>query len=50
MSPAVSLAAAVASLMLWLVLAFVVPVASGVVHLLLAVGVVLLVRWYALAY
>ena len=50
MSPAVSLAAAVASLVLWTVLAFVAPVASGVVHLLLAVGVVLLVRWYALAY
>jgi hypothetical protein len=50
MTPVMSLAAGVASLLLWVVLAFVVPVASGVVHLLLAAGVVLLVRWYALAY
>jgi hypothetical protein len=50
MSPTVSLAAAVASLLLWVVLAFAVPVASGAVHLLLAAGVVLLVRWFALAY
>src|SRR5690606_11430808 len=50
MSPAVSLVAAVASLLLWIVLAFVVAVPSGVVHLLLAAGVVFLVRWFALAY
>lgn len=50
MTPTMSLAAGVASLLLWVVLAFVVPVASGVVHLLLAAGVVLLIRWYALAY
>lgn len=50
MTPTMSLAAGVASLLLWVVLAFVAPVASGVVHLLLAAGVVLLIRWYALAY
>ncbi len=49
MSPPLSLALAVASLLLWLVLAFAVPVEAGAVHLLLAAGVVLLVRWYALA-
>lgn len=50
MSPTVSLVAGVASLLLWVVLAFVMPVASGVVHLLLAAGTVLLIRWYALAW
>lgn len=50
MSPALTLAAAVVSLLLWIVLAFGVPVAAGAVHLLLAIGVVLLVRWYALTY
>ena len=48
MTPAVSLAAGVVALLLWIVLAFAVPVAAGAVHLLLAAGVVLLVRWYAL--
>jgi hypothetical protein len=48
MSPAVSLIAAVAALLLWLVLAFAVPVTAGAVHLLLAAAVVLFVRWYAL--
>ncbi|MFZ5624840.1 MAG: hypothetical protein ACOY71_10490 [Gemmatimonadota bacterium] len=32
----------------WIVLGFVTPLASGYVHLLLAVSVVLFVRWYAL--
>ena len=48
MTPAVSLAAGIVALLLWIVLAFAVPVAAGAVHLLLAAGVVLLVRWYAL--
>jgi hypothetical protein len=39
---------ALASLAAWAVLVFVVPVTSGVVHLLLAVGATLLVRWWAL--
>ena len=50
MSSTVSLVAGVASLLLWILLAFVMPVASGVVHLLLAAGTVLLIRWYALAF
>lgn len=50
MSPALSLTAALACLLLWVVLAFVVPVAAGAVHLLLAAGVILLVRWYALSF
>ncbi len=39
-----TLLAAVAALVLWVVLAFVVHVPSGWVHLLLAAGVLLLVR------
>jgi hypothetical protein len=40
--------AAKAALVAWLVLVFVVPVGLGIVHLLLAAGVVLLIRWWAL--
>ncbi|HTT69415.1 MAG TPA: hypothetical protein VMF70_15430 [Gemmatimonadales bacterium] len=40
----ISLALAIVSLLAWLVLVFVHPVASGWIHLLLAAGVVLLVR------
>ena len=43
-----TLVIALASLAAWVVLAFVVPVTSGAVHLLLAVGATLLVRWWAL--
>jgi len=39
---------ALASLVLWVVLAFVMGVKPGVVHLLLALGSTLLVRWWAL--
>ncbi|MBA3259429.1 MAG: hypothetical protein H0T68_08195 [Gemmatimonadales bacterium] len=42
------LAGAVVSLLGWVLLAFVTPVVSGVIHLLLAVGTTLLVAWWAL--
>ncbi len=42
--------AAVLSLIAWVLLAFVFPVGVGAVHLLLAIGTTLLVRWYALKY
>ena len=40
--------AALVSLGAWVVLTFVVPVGLGIVHVLLALGVVLLIRWWAL--
>ena len=43
-----TLVIALASLAAWAVLVFVAPVTSGVVHLLLAFGTTLLVRWWAL--
>ena len=46
MSP--SLLLALASLVTWAVLTFATPVSSGAIHLLLAVGTTLLVRWWAL--
>ena len=46
MSP--SLLLAVLSLIAWAILAFGIAVHSGAVHLLLAVGTTLLVRWWAL--
>jgi hypothetical protein len=46
MSP--SLLLAVLSLVAWAILAFGIAVHSGAVHLLLAVGTTLLVRWWAL--
>ena len=39
---------AIVCLAAWVVLAFAVPVKAPAVHLLLAVGVTLLVRWWAL--
>ena len=42
----ISLVVAIASLAIWVVLVFVTPVQSGVIHLLLAVGATLLVRWW----
>ena len=48
MSSRISLALALASLGLWYVLAFVTGVTAGAVHLLLAAGAVLAVRWWAL--
>jgi hypothetical protein len=44
----VTLVAAVACLALWVVLVFVQPVGLGVVHLLLAGGAALWIRWWAL--
>ena len=41
---------ALASLVLWVVLAFVLGPKPGVVHLLLALGSTLLVRWWALRF
>ena len=39
---------AVVSLVLWVILAFILGPKPGVVHLLLALGSTLLVRWWAL--
>ena len=39
---------ALASLILWAILAFVLGPKPGVVHLLLALGTTLLVRWWAI--
>ena len=38
---------ALASLVLWVVLAYLRPVGLGIVHLLLVAGAVLLIRWWA---
>jgi hypothetical protein len=46
MSPTLLLA--VVSLAAWALLTFATPVSSGVIHLLLALGTTLLVRWWAL--
>jgi hypothetical protein len=46
MSPTLLLA--VASLVAWAVLTFGTTVGSGAIHLLLALGTTLLVRWWAL--
>ena len=43
-----TLIASVACLALWVVLVFVQPVGLGVVHLLLAAGAALWIRWWAL--
>ena len=45
-----TLLAAILSLVCWIVFGFVLPVGHGAVHLLLAIGTTLLVRWYALKY
>lgn len=42
----ISLVLAVVLLAAWFVLAFVTPVTAGAVHLLLAAGTTLLVRWW----
>ncbi len=42
------LVVAIVSLAGWVVLAFVTPVVTGVIHLLLAVGTTLLVAWWGL--
>jgi hypothetical protein len=43
-----TLLAAVTSLIAWVVLVFFTPVSAGAIHLLLALGCTLLVRWWAL--
>ena len=43
-----TLLAAVLSLIAWVGLVFFTPVTAGAVHLLLALGATLLVRWWAL--
>jgi hypothetical protein len=48
MTPTVSLLVGTVLLAVWLVLTFVVPTGTGLVHVLLAAGVLLLVRWIAL--
>ena len=48
MSSRLSLALALVSLALWFGLAFVLRVQAGAVHLLLAAGMILAVRWWAL--
>ncbi|NNG17020.1 MAG: hypothetical protein HKM89_11110 [Gemmatimonadales bacterium] len=44
----VTLGVALVCLALWIVFGFVIPIGVGAVHLLLAVGTILLVRWWAL--
>lgn len=48
MSSTLSLMLALAALALWYVLVAVVGIQAGAVHLLVAVGVVLAIRWWAL--
>jgi len=43
-----SLLFAVVSIALWLLFGFLLPVSVGAIHILLAVAVVLLIRWWAL--
>ncbi|MGB7211246.1 MAG: hypothetical protein WBC97_01345 [Gemmatimonadales bacterium] len=47
MARSLTLAGAIVSLALWVTFAFVLKVGSGAIHLLLALGVTLLVRWIA---
>jgi hypothetical protein len=42
-----TLLAAIVSLIVWIVLVFFTSVTAGAVHVLLAVGATLLVRWWA---
>jgi len=48
MSSRISLVLALAALALWYILVFVARLQAGAVHLLLAAGVILAVRWWAL--
>ena len=43
-----TLLAAVVSLVAWIVLLYFTPITAGAIHLLLALGTTLLVRWWAL--
>lgn len=47
MARSLTLAGAILALALWVTFAFVLSVGSGAIHLLLALGVTLLVRWIA---
>jgi hypothetical protein len=49
MSPRLTLVLAVIALVLWIVLAGALPPTVPSVHLLLALGVTLLVRWWAVS-
>jgi hypothetical protein len=44
----VTLSVALLSLVAWVVFAFILKVGPGAIHLLLALGATLLVRWWAL--
>ncbi len=44
----INLIGAIIALVLWLVGTFLVPVGLGLIHIFLAAGVVLLIRWWAL--
>jgi uncharacterized membrane protein len=48
MTPKLSLLVALPTLLVWTVLTFIIGTPSGWVHVLLAGGVLLLVRWLAL--
>jgi hypothetical protein len=43
-----TLLAAIASLIAWVALVFFTPLSAGAIHLLLAIGTTLFVRWWAL--
>ncbi|MEZ4457681.1 MAG: hypothetical protein R2882_14205 [Gemmatimonadales bacterium] len=43
-----TLAGAIIALVAWFLVTFVVKVGLGITHLLLVIGVVLLIRWWAL--
>ena len=45
---AVKLLVAIACIALWIVFVFLRPIGLGVVHLLLVIGAVLWIRWWAL--
>jgi hypothetical protein len=47
-SMSLTLLAAIVSLLAWIVLVFFTSVHAGAIHLLLALGATLLVRWWAL--
>ena len=44
----ITLIGAIVALLAWFVLTVVSPVGLGLIHILLAAGVVLLIRWWAL--
>ena len=44
----INLFGAIVAFVAWFLATFLIPVGLGIVHLLLAAGVVLLVRWWAL--